>query len=72
MPGERIASGQEVELSDAATAGVAPAGDNERRVDVAIGAAITSLEAQSWVRYYSKATRTATKWCLPRGPRNKV
>ena len=72
MPGERIASGQEVELSDGATGGVAPAGDNERRVDVAIGGAITSLEALSWARYYSKATRTATKWCLPRGPRNKV
>jgi len=46
LAGERIASGQEVKLRDVASGGVAPAGDDEQGVNVAVGGAITSLETR--------------------------
>src|SRR5919109_1453882 len=61
---ERISRRQEVKLTDIATGGVLPPGDDEERVNTAVGNAVTFLEA----RFTDRAIRRDKPWHGVLGP----
>src|SRR5256884_572232 len=64
LASERIYRRQEVKLTDIAAGGVLPTGDDEQRVNIAVGNAVTFLEA----RFTDRAIRRDEPWHGVLGP----